>query len=181
MCRLYCIARRKKRRVRSAEAERHAEALRVADGDVRAEFSRRLQQRQRQKIRGDDDQRAGVVRLLNEFSVIENRAVGGGILHQRAENSLVEFELRDDRQPRLRCRAASRAFARPRSFADGNCSRRRKSLPFRLQRRGTSVIASAAAVASSSSDALAISIAVRSVIIVWKFSSASSRPCAISA
>ena len=44
-----------------------------------------------------------------------------------------------------------------------------------------SVIASAAAVASSSSDAFAMSSAVRSVIIVWKFSSASSRPCAISA
>ena len=42
-------------------------------------------------------------------------------------------------------------------------------------------IASAAAVASSSSDALAISMPVSSQIIVWKFSSASSRPCAISA
>ena len=42
-------------------------------------------------------------------------------------------------------------------------------------------IASAAAVASSSSEALAISIAVSSQIIVWKLSSASSRPCAISA
>ena len=46
--------------------------------------------------------------------------------------------------------------------------------------RCSSVIASAAAVASSSIDALAMSIAVRSVTIVWKFSSASSRPCAIS-
>ena len=43
------------------------------------------------------------------------------------------------------------------------------------------VIASAAAVASSSSDALAISIPVRSATAVWKFSSASSRPCATSA
>ena len=42
-------------------------------------------------------------------------------------------------------------------------------------------IASAAAVPSSSSDALAISRPVRSITIVWKFSSASSRPCAISA
>ena len=45
----------------------------------------------------------------------------------------------------------------------------------------TMVIASAAAVASSSSDALAIGSPVRSAIIVWKFSSASSRPCEISA
>ncbi len=41
--------------------------------------------------------------------------------------------------------------------------------------------ASAAAVASSSSEALAIGRPVRSATIVWKFSSASSRPCAISA
>ena len=43
------------------------------------------------------------------------------------------------------------------------------------------VIASAAAVPSSSSDADAISIPVRSLTIVWKLSSDSSRPCAISA
>jgi hypothetical protein len=42
-------------------------------------------------------------------------------------------------------------------------------------------IASPAAVASSSSDALATSIAVRSVTIVWKLINDSSRPCAISA
>ena len=41
-------------------------------------------------------------------------------------------------------------------------------------------IASAAAVASSSIDALAISMPVRSVTIVWKLQSASSRPCEIS-
>src|SRR5436189_437653 len=41
-------------------------------------------------------------------------------------------------------------------------------------------IASAAAVASSSREALAIGRAVRSATIVWKLSSASSRPCAIS-
>ena len=42
-------------------------------------------------------------------------------------------------------------------------------------------IASAAAVASSSKEALAISMPVRSQTSVWKFSSASSRPWAISA
>ena len=41
-------------------------------------------------------------------------------------------------------------------------------------------IASAAAVASSSMDALATGRAVRSSTIVWKFSSASSRPWLIS-
>ena len=47
-------------------------------------------------------------------------------------------------------------------------------------RGGASVIASAAAVASSSSDAFAIGRPVRSETIVWKFSSASSRPWEIS-
>jgi hypothetical protein len=42
-------------------------------------------------------------------------------------------------------------------------------------------IASAAAVASSSSEALATGSPVRSHTIVWKFSIPSSRPCAISA
>ena len=42
-------------------------------------------------------------------------------------------------------------------------------------------MASAAAVASSNNDALAISIPVKSIIMVWKFKSASNRPCAISA
>ncbi|MNG11134.1 hypothetical protein D3C84_946470 [compost metagenome] len=41
-------------------------------------------------------------------------------------------------------------------------------------------MASAAAVASSSNEALAISMPVRSLIRVWKFSSASSRPWEIS-
>ena len=46
--------------------------------------------------------------------------------------------------------------------------------------RCISVIASAAAVPSSSIDALATSRPVRSVTIVWKFSSASRRPWLIS-
>ncbi len=43
-----------------------------------------------------------------------------------------------------------------------------------------SAAASATAVASSSSDAFATGRAVRSETTVWKFSSASSRPCEIS-
>ena len=81
------IARRKISGVRSAKAERNAETLRAADGDIGAEFARRFQQRERKNIGRDDDERAGIVRLPNEFSVIENRAVGCRILHERAENS----------------------------------------------------------------------------------------------
>ena len=51
-------------RVRAAEAHRHAEALRRADGDVRPEFPRRTQHREGKDIRGDDGQRARRVRAL---------------------------------------------------------------------------------------------------------------------
>jgi hypothetical protein len=50
-----------------------------------------------------------------------------------------------------------------------------------LAERSASVIASAAAVASSSIDAPAIDMPVRSHTIVWKLTSASRRPCEISA
>ena len=46
--------------------------------------------------------------------------------------------------------------------------------------RRDSIMASAAAEASSSREALATGSAVRSQTIVWKFSSASRRPCEIS-
>ena len=47
--------------MRAAVAQRHAESLRAADGDVRAEFAGRLDERERQQIRGDGDQRSGGV------------------------------------------------------------------------------------------------------------------------
>ncbi len=49
-----------------------------------------------------------------------------------------------------------------------------------LLARRTRVIASAAAVPSSSRDAFAVGNPVRSPTMVWKLSSASSRPCEIS-
>ncbi len=56
----------------------------------------------------------------------------------------------------------------------------KNTVPLCLVERRTSVIASAAAVASSSIEALAMSSPVRSHTIVWKLSSASSRPWLIS-
>jgi hypothetical protein len=56
-----------------------------------------------------------------------------------------------------------------------------KVLDLLLTLRLASVIASAAAVASSSIDALAMGMAVRSHTMVWKLTSASMRPCEISA
>ena len=56
----------------------------------------------------------------------------------------------------------------------------KKALAFDFASRRHIAIASAAAVASSSSEALAISSPVRSLTRVWKFSIASSRPWLIS-
>ena len=86
------------------------------------------------------------------------------------------------------CRSMPSGSARERSTSivcgkQRSLTRNRLRSPaFRfVETRCSSVIASAAAVASSSSDALATSIPVRSVTIVWKLRSDSSRPCAISA
>ena len=56
-----------------------------------------------------------------------------------------------------------------------------KRLLLLLTERLASVMASAAAVASSSMEALAIGMAVRSQTMVWKLTRASMRPCEISA
>ena len=67
------------------------------------------------------------------------------------------------------------------------CRSRETSITRRLVARGpftaasAMTIASAAAVPSSSSEALATGRPVRSATMVWKLTSASSRPCAISA
>jgi hypothetical protein len=57
----------------------------------------------------------------------------------------------------------------------------RKTLLLLLTLRLAKVMASAAAVASSSMEALAIGMPVRSQTMVWKLISASMRPCEISA
>ena len=71
-----------------------------------------------------------------------------------------------------RVRSTARVCGRQSASARNTC-------PFFAARRA-SVMASAAAVASSSSDAPAQGSPVRSATTVWKFSSASSRPWLIS-
>ena len=72
----------------------------------------------------------------------------------------------------------------PRREHRGGLRKRSQSTASRLTEpraaRCINVIASAAAVASSSIEALATSMPVRSEIMVWKFSNASSRPWLIS-
>ncbi len=73
------------------------------------------------------------------------------------------------------------ARVRTTAIVCGNVSSSTMNLgPSPLVARRASCMASAAAVDSSSSEAPATSRPVRSVIIVWKFSSASSRPWEIS-
>ncbi len=95
---LELLARGEICRVRPAESQRDSEPLRIADGDVGAEFARRFQQCEGKNICRDDDQCAGVVRLPDEIGVIVYRAISGRILNQRAENCVVEFEFASNRR-----------------------------------------------------------------------------------
>ncbi|CEI74776.1 Uncharacterized protein PAE221_00336 [Pseudomonas aeruginosa] len=72
-------------RVRAAEAERHAEALGAADGYVGAELARRGQQGQRQQVGGHRDQRIDRMEAADQFAIVDDLAVAGGVLQQRAE------------------------------------------------------------------------------------------------
>ena len=65
-------------------------------------------------------------------------------------------------------------------FCGWQFSSTKNARAFDFDTRCAMVIASAAAVASSRSEALATSSPVRSLTMVWKFNSASSRPWLIS-
>ena len=54
--------------VRAAESHWHAESLGGAEGDVGADLTGRRDQRQRQQVGADGDQRAAVVRLLDQVA-----------------------------------------------------------------------------------------------------------------
>ena len=182
------LARREKRRVRPAVAERHAEPLRVADDGVGAHLAGRHQQRQREQIGRDGDERPGGVRAFDDRPQIASlRRAIVGILQQQAERAVSTSAATPARSP-ISSRMSS-GSARPRSTSSV-CGKQRSdtrntlSWPagaFFVCSRWNIVIASAAAVPSSRSDAVAMSMPVRSFTTVWKFSSDSSRPCAISA
>ena len=80
--------------MRPTKSQGDAKALRVPNGNISAEFARRLRQRQRENIRRDDNQRARVVPLPDEIGVVINCAIGGGILDECAKGRVVEFEAR---------------------------------------------------------------------------------------
>ena len=78
--------------MRSSVTQWHAKTLGTADGDVRAEFAGRLYERERQQIRGDGEHGTGGVGFFREAGIIMNRAERIRILHECAENFVVEHK-----------------------------------------------------------------------------------------
>ena len=135
------LARREERRVRAAVAERHAEALRVADDDVGAHLAGRREQRQAQQIGADRDQHAGRVRARDEVAQIVHAPGFVRRLHAARRTRVGRTRhVSDVADRRARCRAARRARAARRSSAESsesatkNCARagrRRSASPAR--------------------------------------------------
>ncbi len=166
--------------VRAAEPERHPEPLGGAGGDVGADLPRRPQQRQREQVGGDGDQRAFRVGGLDQRRRGRGpRRTRPGTAGAAPKNSSGNAR-RPGRTARARCRAARPGCAAPTASAGGCRRPPRTRGSWLFDDRRASVIASATAVPSSSIDAFAVVSPVRSVTMVWKFSSASSRPWLIS-
>lgn len=70
--------------VRPAEAHRHTEPLRRTDRDVGTQLTRRLQQRQREQIGGDGDERAQLVRPVDDRLDVAYGTGGARVLDQHA-------------------------------------------------------------------------------------------------
>ena len=75
--------------VRTTESHWHAEALGGAEGDVGADLSGRGDQRQRQQVGTDGDQRAALVGLLDEVGPVDDASAGAGQLDDHAEEVAV--------------------------------------------------------------------------------------------
>ncbi len=175
------VAAGHERGMRAAEAERHAEALGVADHDVRAPFARRGDQGQREQVGGDGRPRRRVhARASRQRLVVADLAERVGVLQQHAE-ALDVGRFAVDADMQLDAQRFGAGLAPLPASADARRWRRRT--------RSTSTWPSAWPGSSprrrrwpsSSSDALAISMPVRSAHMVWKLIRASMRPCEISA
>ena len=86
---LQAVAHRQVAGVRSAEAEGHTEPLGRADSDVGAHLPRRLEQGQCEQVRCHRDDRAPVVRCLDQPGPVVDLAGRSGVLHQHAEHVAV--------------------------------------------------------------------------------------------
>ena len=76
--------------VRTAEEQRHAKALGGADGDVRALLARRGDQRQRQQVSGNSDQRTALLGLGDNHALVPHPAGHARLL----EHDAVDVTLR---------------------------------------------------------------------------------------
>ena len=79
------VAHREVRGVRSAEAERHPEALRRADDHVGAHLARRRHEREREQVGRDAHQRAVRVRALDRGREVAQPTAAPRVLHEHAE------------------------------------------------------------------------------------------------
>ena len=78
------VLRGEERGVRSAEAHRHAEALRAADHHVCAPLTGRREEAEGERVRRHHEQRAGAVHRGREGLVVMHAAAGAGVLDQCA-------------------------------------------------------------------------------------------------
>ena len=153
-------------RVRAAEADRDAEPLRRADDDVGAHLARRLEQHEREQVGGDARERALGVRGLGERREIAHAAARARVLREHAEAPALGQPVADVGHDDLDAeRLGARLQRRERLREDVGIDDERLDVAFETRR--ATVIASAAAVASSSSEAFASGRPVRSQIIVW--------------
>mmetsp|Transcript_36211 Transcript_36211/g.72001 ORF Transcript_36211/g.72001 Transcript_36211/m.72001 type:complete len:292 (-) Transcript_36211:371-1246(-) len=111
------LVRREEPSVRSAVAHRHTEALRRADGYVRSPRARRLQVREGEEVARARHLATRRLDLSGELCVVEDGAVGGRILHERARDLLGELERLVVAGDNLHAKAS-----RPR-LHDGQCLR----------------------------------------------------------
>ncbi len=86
------LPRREERRMRAAVAHRHAEALRVADGDVGAPLAGGFEQREGEQVGRDRHERTHGVRPLAHRVIVLDLAVRQRILEQRADHAGPELE-----------------------------------------------------------------------------------------
>ena len=87
---LVVVLRREESGMRAAVAQRHAEALRAADHDIRPEFPGRFDQSEGEKIGRHDKGSADGVDAGGQVAVVVDPAIRGGILHEGAEVGGIE-------------------------------------------------------------------------------------------
>ena len=168
--------------VRSPVAHGNAEALGRAHGDVGAHLARRAEDGEREEIGRDDDEGPRGACACGEGREVRDTSIGGRVLDEHAEVAPARRGRPSRRRrPRPRSRAARRASSRRRWSAGGSRRRRRRPCGSSWRRAWHMAMASAAAVRLVEERGVGERQAVRSATMVWKLSSASSRPCEISA